>query len=172
MPKDNRKNKTYAKEQKEAMVAKLLPPNNMSITELSKQSGIPMTTLNGWKIRALKKINNKKNINFNKRTMTSSDKFNIIMETYTLTEYDLAQYCRKNGLYVDEVKKWRSDFESSVDKEPDTVKEIKEELNEEKRKNRLLERELNRKEKALAEAAALLVLQKKFHAFMEEKEDS
>ncbi|MFZ5988370.1 MAG: hypothetical protein ACOYWZ_14765 [Bacillota bacterium] len=117
----------------------------MSITDLSKQSGIPMTTLNGWKIRALKKMNNNKNINFNKKTMTSSDKFHIIMETYTLSEYDLAQYCRKNGLYVDEVKKWRSDLESSIAKEPDAVKEVKEELTEEKKKNRLHEKELNRK---------------------------
>ena len=171
MPKDNKKNKIYPKEQKEAMLAKLLPPNSMPITELSKQSGIPMTTLSGWKTKALKKMNNNKNVNLNKKTMTSSDKFHIIVETYALSEYDLAQYCRKNGLYVDEAKKWRSNFESSMDKEPDAIKEVKEELNEEKRKNRVLEKELNRKEKALAEAAALLVLQKKFQAFMEEKED-
>jgi predicted S18 family serine protease len=93
------------------------------------------------------------------------------METYTLSEYDLAKYCRENGLYVDEVKKWRLDIESSLDREPNAVKENKEELFEEKRKNKHLEKELNRKEKALAEAAALLVLQKKFQAFMEEKED-
>ena len=103
--------------------------------------------------------------------MTSSDKFHIVMETYTLSEYDLGKYCRENGLYVDEVKRWRSDLESSLDKEPNAVKEIKEELFEEKKKNKHLEKELNRKEKALAEAAALLVLQKKFQAFMEEKED-
>ena len=83
MPKDNRKNKTYAKEQKEAMVAKLLPPNNMSITELSKQSGIPMTTLNGWKIRALKKINNKKNINFNKYNNKYNNQFDNQFDNYT-----------------------------------------------------------------------------------------
>jgi hypothetical protein len=53
-----------------------------------------------------------------------------------------------------------------MDKEPEAVKEIKEELLEEKKKNKQLEKELNRKEKALAEAAALLVLQKKFQAFL------
>lgn len=169
MPKDNKNNRTYTEEQREAMVSKLLPPNNMSITELSAQSGIPQTTLYGWKTRALKK-DNSKNEKVSKNT-TSSGKFHIVMETFTLSEYDLAKYCRKNGLYVDEVKKWRSDIESSLDREPNAVKEIKEELFEEKRKNKHLEKELNRKEKALAEAAALLVLQKKFQAFMEEKED-
>ncbi len=169
MPKDNKNNRTYTEEQREAMVSKLLPPNNMSITELSAQSGIPQTTLYGWKARALKK-DNSRNGKVSKNT-TSSKKFHIVMETYTLSEYDLAKYCRENGLYVDEVKKWRLDIESSLDREPNAVKEIKEELFEEKRKNKHLEKELNRKEKALAEAAALLVLQKKFQAFMEEKED-
>lgn len=169
MPKDNKNNRTYTEEQREAMVFKLLPPNNISITELSAQSGIPQTTLYGWKTRAFKK-NNPQNGKVSKNT-TSSEKFQIVMETFTLSEYDLAKYCRKNGLYVDEVKKWRSDIESSLDREPNAVKEIKEELLEEKKKNKHLEKELNRKEKALAEAAALLVLQKKFQAFMEEKED-
>jgi transposase len=167
MPKDNRNNKRYPKELKESMVSKLLPPSNMTLAELSAESGIPKTTLYGWKTKALKKMNSSsKSMNFNSKTMTSSDKFRIVMGTYTLSEYDLGKFCRKNGLYVDEVKKWRSDFETSLDKEPGAVKEIKEELYEEKRKNKLLEKELNRKEKALAEAAALLVLQKKFQAFM------
>jgi transposase-like protein len=161
---NNGNKRKYTKEQKEAMVSKLLPPSNMPITELSAQSGIPQATLYTWKTRALKNSKTSKNT-------TSGKKFHIVMETYTLSEYDLAKYCRKNGLYVDEVKKWRSDLESSLTKEPNAVKEIKEELSEEKRKNKHLEKELNRKEKALAEAAALLVLQKKFQAFMEEKED-
>ena len=170
MPKNNNNNKNYPEEQIEAMVSKLLPPSNMSITKLSNQSGIPKSTLYGWKSRALKK--NSPNVGrANKKTMTSSNKFHIVMETYPLSEYDLGKYCRKNGLYIDEVKKWRSDLESSLDKEPNVVKEIKEELSEGKKKIKDLEKELNRKDKALAEAAALLVLQKKFQALMEEKED-
>lgn len=169
MLKNEENKREYTKEEKEAMLSKLLPPSNMSVTELSAQSGIPKTTLYTWRTKALKKDNSKsREISKN---MTSDKKFHIVMETYTLSEYDLSKYCRKNGLYVDEVKKWRSDIESSLTKEPNSVREIKEELFEEKRKNKHLEKELNRKEKALAEAAALLVLQKKFQAFMEEKED-
>jgi transposase len=170
MLKDNKNNKTYSKELIETMVSKLVPPNNASISELSAQSGIPKSTLYGWKARALKKSdpNSEK---WNKKSMTSSSKFHIVLETYTLSEYDLGKYCRKNGLYIDEVKKWRSDLESSLDKEPKAVKEIKEELLEGKREIKDLKKELNRKDKALAEAAALLVLQKKFQALMEEEGD-
>ena len=45
MPKDNRNNKTYTKEQKEAMLIKLLPPNNISVSVLSAETGIPLSTL-------------------------------------------------------------------------------------------------------------------------------
>jgi transposase-like protein len=65
MPKDNRNNKRYPKELKESMVSKLLPPSNMTLAELSAESGIPKTTLYGWKTKALKKMNNSsKSMNF------------------------------------------------------------------------------------------------------------
>lgn len=170
MPKDNRKNKTYTRDQKEAMLVKLLPPNNTPISILSAETGIPKTTLNDWKTKALKDINMSSNLKFNKKAMTSNDKLIVVMETYAFSEYELSEYCRKNGFYIDEIKKWRASCISSMDKEPAAVKEIKEELLEEKRKYRNLEKELNRKEKALAEAAALLVLQKKLQAFREGEE--
>ncbi len=171
MPKDNKNNKSYSKEQKEAMTAKLLPPNNMSVMELSKQSGIPQTTLYGWRSRAIKRTDTPKDVGTTRKPTSAKDKLHVIMETYTLSEHDLGKYCRENGLYVDRVKKWRLDFEASLDKESNAVKEIKKELFEEKKKIEHLQKELNRKDKALAEAASLLVLQKKFQALMEEKED-
>lgn len=170
MLKDNKRNKTYSKELIEIMVSKLMSPDNVSISELSAQSGIPKSTLYGWKRRALQK-NDPKNKKLNRKAMTSINKFHIVLETYTLSEHDLGKYCRENGLYIGEVKKWRKDLESSLDKEPIAVKEIKEELLVEKRKTKELTKELNRKDKALAEAAALMVLQKKFQALMEEEDN-
>ncbi|TYQ15431.1 UNVERIFIED_CONTAM: hypothetical protein Cloal_1882 [Acetivibrio alkalicellulosi] len=57
---------------------------------------------------------------------------------------------------------WQKCFASALDKEPEPVKEIKEELLKEKKKVKTLEKEINRKDKALAEAAALLVLKKSY----------
>jgi transposase len=168
MPKINR---TYPKEQKEAILTKLFPPNNITITEISAQSGIPKTTIYGWKKRALKSKEGLKNEKRTVNKITANKKFRVVMETYNMSEYDISRYCRENALYKSDVKKWRSDLESSFEKEPNAVKEIKEKLTEEKKKIKNLEKELSRKEKALAEAAALLVLQKKFQASMEEKED-
>jgi len=168
MPKDNRKNKRYNSEEKEAMLEKLLPPNSISLSMLSVQTGIPASTLHTWKSKALNAANT------NGRTtkkITVKDKLNFVLESYKLTEIELSKYCRKNGIYVNQVKKWRSNFEGSLEKDSVNIKDIKEELFETKKKNNTLKKELRRKEKALAEAAVLLVLQKKFQAFMEEEEN-
>ncbi len=148
------------------MLSKLLPPNSISLSLLAAQSGIPTSTLYTWKSKAFKVTNNN---GTSKKKLTAKDKLNFVLESYKLTEFELSKFCRKNGLYVGEVKKWRSNFEDSLEKGTDNIKEVKEELLKTKKKNTELEKELKRKEKALAEAATLLVLQKKFQAFMEEE---
>ncbi len=169
MTKNNRK---YSKEQKESILNKLFEQNGITVPDISAQTGIPQTTIYSWKTRFLRKNKNLSDKNSGEKGSAPNSKFQIVMQTYGMTEYDLGKYCRENALYVDNVKKWRSELESALEKEPVAVKEIKEELSKEKQKVRSLEKELNRKEKALAEAAALLVLRKKYQAFMEEKVDS
>jgi hypothetical protein len=106
---------------------------------------------------------------------SSKDKFQIVMETYLLTEIDLAKYCRENGLYVHDVKQWRNSrmtANTSANNISDN-KELSEALKEEKKNSKKLSKELRTKEKALVETAALLVLRKKLTAiFMETEEDS
>lgn len=106
-------------------------------------------------------------------TKSAKDKFQIVMETYLLTEIDLAKYCRENGLYVEDVKKWRNScMEANASENNSSVsKELSEALKEEKKKSKELSKELRRKEKALAETAALLVLRKKLNAIFEETEE-
>lgn len=90
-----------------------------------------------------------------------------------MSERELAEYCRSKGLFVDDVKAWlalsikaQSATSTSV-----SHKENKQ-LREERRKVKALEKELARKEKALGETAALLVLREKFNALWDtSKED-
>jgi transposase len=124
----------HPKEQKEAILTKLFPPNNITITEISAQSGIPKTTIYGWKKRALKSKEGLKNEKRIVNKITANKKFRVVMETYNMSEHDISRYCRENALYKSDVKKWRSDLESSFEKEPNAVKEIKEKLTEEKKK--------------------------------------
>ncbi len=82
----------------------------------------------------------------------------VVIETATLSEIDLSQYCREKGLYPEQVKSWR---QACLDGQTSATQQTQSERAQakaDKKRIRELERELNRKEKALAEAAALLVL--------------
>ena len=88
-------------------------------------------------------------------------------QTHCLSADDLHAWCRQKGLFEHQLKAWREAFCSAG--APDS-REAKSALRELQGKHEVLQRELRRKEKALAEAAALLVLQKKFRALWEGEE--
>ncbi len=90
-----------------------------------------------------------------------------MLETASLNEAELSEYCRAKGLYVDQVKAWKADalrgFMSSREQELEAKRQRQADHKEIKQ----LKAELRRKEKALAETAALLVLRKKLNALWE-----
>lgn len=169
MTRDNSKNKRYTKEEKEKLLARMLPPESISPTNLSIETGISKSTLATWKAKATQ-IGFKKVKSSNK--ISSKEKFIIVMETYTLSEFELSRYCREHGLYVEEVKQWRSSCLAANDGFKNSNNDnLEEELKEEKKKSKELAKDLRRKEKALAETAALLVLRKKLDAIFGENEE-
>jgi transposase len=162
---------TYTDEQKEAVIKRMLPPSNTPMSELSRETGINKSTLNTWKQKALEKNNNSNRSYKPGKELSSKEKFLIVMETYSMPEIQLSEYCRTRGLYVEQVKKWREGCMNANDQEQLNSKELKNELHEEKKRTKTLEKELNRKEKALAETAALLVLRKKLGAILGDQEE-
>jgi transposase-like protein len=86
-----------------------------------------------------------------------------LAESHGLAGEALQAWCRERGLFPHHLRQWQADFcasGGSVNK-----REEAQALRTLKAENQRLTRELKRKEQALAEAAALLVLQKKFQAF-------
>lgn len=158
--------KKYTKEEKDSLVARLFPPESISLGVLSNETGISKSTLATWKKKAEEVRGNIKP----KRKLTPNEKFLIVMETYSLTEIELSRYCREKGLYYDEVKKWSSICVNANNNASDSVdiKELKAGKQEDSKRIKELEKELTRKEKALAEAAALLLLRKKLQAILVE----
>ena len=171
MTKDNSKNRRYTKEEKEKLIARMLPPESISPSKLSAETGISQSTLSTWKTKAT--VSQIKGYNTSGKAISSKEKFLIVMETYTMSETDLARYCRENALYVEEVKQWRYSCIAANDKTQNTNKsrDIQEQLKEEKKRSKDLEKDLRRKEKALAETTALLVLRKKLDAIFGENEE-
>jgi len=102
---------------------------------------------------------------------TASQKLSVIIETSTLTEQDLNEYCRKKGLYATEIENWKTAFIKGSHAQSIANKEDKNQLKKLRTDNKSLKKELRRKEKALVEAAALFVLRKKLDALWEESKD-
>ena len=163
--------KHYSLERKESALQKMMPPSNMSIAKLSLDMGIGGSTLYNWRKQAMNKGQLVPGDGRNAELWSSANKFAVVLETASLNEAELALYCRKKGLYAEQITTWRS---ACVDANAN-VKEHEKAFNLETKKDKnqisSLEKELRRKEKALAETAALLVLRKKANAIWGEAED-
>jgi len=161
----------YSPERKEAVLKKMLPPNNKSIPEIAIEEGISVQTLYSWRTKARSQGRLLPNGQTSPNGWTSSDMFSAVVETAPLNEEEVAQYCRQKGIYPEQLKHWREACENANDWDRSQSKVIKEQMKDASQKNKELERELRRKEKALAEAAALLVLKKKAQNLWGEGED-
>ncbi|MCK5710808.1 MAG: transposase [Deltaproteobacteria bacterium] len=160
----------YSREFKDQAVAKVLAPGAPSLTVVAKKIGVPYTTLFGWKRRYVNKGSMKKSKN--KKTnskWTPELKFKAIFDTMSLSEHELGEYLRKNGLHSSQIEEWKQESMSGLKSagrpkiDPEVLK-----LRQEKKS---LEKNLLRKDKALAEMSSRVILLKKSHEIFGENED-
>jgi transposase len=158
--------RTYSRERKEALLKKLHPPENLTYREVSKAEGIPVSTLYTWQKQQEEAGGMVYQTKNESTDWTAEARFGAIVETATLSESSLSEYCREKGLYPEQLKEWKTAFinPQSVKSDSGHQKQSKEY----KKRITQLEKDLRRKEKALAEAAALLILRKKLQTFYEE----
>lgn len=170
MGKNNKRNKQYTKEFKNSVLKRL--EQNETVSSLSEEFNISKSTIYQW-VRTNNKKQKNNSINLkSKNNWTSQDKFHVVLETATLSESEVAEYCRRKGIYVEEIKAWKNQcLNANTVSTKEDPEELKSSLKEEQKKNKELQRELTRKEKALAETAALLVLRKKAQAIWGEEEE-
>ena len=162
--------KNYSTELKEKILAKMLPPNNASVPLLARETGIPRDTLYGWRRQALGRGQRPTTSTNPLENLSSEEKFTVVMETAALNELELGEYCRRKGLFAEQIATWRETCREA--NAPLASKAERAERRAERAEIQRLNREVLRKDKALAEAAALLVLQKKVRAIWEESEDA
>ena len=161
----------YPVKRKVAILQKMLPPNNKPIAQLAKEEGIAQGTLYSWRAEARAKGKLMPDGDLSPKGWASVDKFAAVLETAALNESELSVYCRKRGLYPNQIKQWRIACEQANDWDRAQNKRLQDTTRNADKKIKALEKELIRKEKALAETAALLVLRKKAQAIWEESED-
>jgi transposase-like protein len=162
----------YSEERKEVVLRKMLPPHNRSLKALALEEGISEATLYNWRRRARAQGRLLPDADAGPEAFSAADKFAAVVETAALNEAELGEYCRKRGLYPEQIRAWRAACEQANAWEDSRARQARGEEAEQRRRIRELERELRHKEKALAETAALLVLRKKAAAIWGEDEDA
>jgi transposase-like protein len=160
----------YPTERREAILKKMLPPQNKSIAEIAQEEGLSEATLYNWR-KALRDMGSLiPNTGSPSSQWRSVDKFAAVVTTVALNEAELSAYCREHGLYPDELKAWRLACEQANDHSQSQAQRIKDVRKADEQRIKELEKDLCFKDKALAEIAALLVLRKKAWAIWGEVE--
>lgn len=162
----------YSEERRSAVLSKLLPPYNGAVSQVAKEESICTATLYNWLKSARKRGvpvpgSGKKSAD----DWSGEAKLAVVLETASLNAEQLSRYCRGKGLYPEQVAQWKQACIDTAQLLPDRERQAAAEVTQLKQRNRALEKELRRKEKALAESAALLVLQKKYRALWEDEDE-
>lgn len=148
--------KNYSDIFKNAMVEKLSRPGSKSATALAEEIGVSQSTLSRW-LREYGRFGTTGEGMRNKKrpqNWTAKEKMEAVIAYDRMGESERGQYLRGHGLYSVDIERWREEMLEALSKKPKKG-------DPKDKRIRDLESELRRKEKALAEAAALLVLKKK-----------
>src|SRR5690606_34826015 len=167
----SKKGVRYTQEQKEAMIKRMMPPKNESVSRIAEETGVSDATLYKWRKEAREAGVVATGNGKTSDKWSSEDKFLIVMETFSMNELELAEYCRKKGLFREQIEAWKRVCLQANGQAFDQAKQINGALKEEQKRTKQLEKELQMKEKALAEAAALLLLRKKARAIWGDHEE-
>lgn len=167
--------KEYSETVRARMVARLMGPRATSASQLSRESGIPEGTLYRWlkraaRIPAMASRQGRRSSRSESgstaaptRPRTGDEKLVVVARASGLEGEELGEFLRREGVHLAELEQWRKlaaqALQGELRRQPPS-KEL-----------RKLQAELARKEKALAEAAVLLVLKKKVEAIWGDEDD-
>src|SRR5690606_14395507 len=104
------------------------------------------------------------------RTWTAEARLEAVITTASMDESSRSGWCREHGVYPRDLEKWRAEAVTAL-ADPGGARATPEEPRRDRRRIKLRARELRRKDRALAESAALLVLAKKLAAVLQGDEE-
>lgn len=162
-------NHRIAPELRERAIMHMMPPYNWSLRQVADDIGVGIATVHGWRKQLelegliIRKIEPDSE-------HSTEQIFTILLETAALSEHELAEYCRKHGLYPEHLVVWKQNCLAANQPKHRQLVDEQRAVRSEKARIRALEKELRRKDKALAELAALLVLQEKLSALQDNEE--
>jgi len=183
----------YSAEFRNKMIEKMAVPGGPGVAELAEQVGVAQSTLSRWlrdatTVGPVSKKDKKRPPKSPEARVSPQaasvpptaraprrpqdwppeQRLRVLRESEGLDESELGAYLRREGLHESVLQQWRQ----LADEAALSALGGRRQLSADQRRVRELERELRRKEKALAEAAALLVLAKKARSLWGEEDES
>lgn len=171
----------YSEAFKSKMVQRMTGARAKTATALASEVGIPQPTLSRW-LRAAQAMVPAMSKDPAQVTppappaaelppraprrpedWSADERLRAVIESSRLTGDELGAFLRREGLHEATLEQWRAAALEGLGPQRTTRKE--------QRRIQQLEKQLHRKDKALAEAAALLVLQKKVQALWGDEDD-
>ena len=134
----------------------MLPPESAPLEVVAREIGVSADTLERWRSEELAKP-------ARERSWTAAARLEAVITTAAMDEAARSAWCREHGVYPQQLQQWRDSATHAL-AEPAEKRASPQQTKEDRRRIKELERELRRKDKALAETAALLVLSKKVEA--------
>ncbi len=155
---------SYTEAFKEQAVEKVLQRGRKTIQTMADELNVNHYTLKNWLKTYPRTSMTKTTTNKRLEDQSAEERFQLLLESSTFEGEALNAFCRQKGIFTYQLDAWKKAFLLAQKTGTKTASDrvLRDQVKQ-------LKKELNRKEKALAEAAALLVLQKKFNAFWEEK---
>jgi transposase len=176
--------RSYSAAFRTKMVHRLVGPKAVSANQLAQEVGVPQSTLSRWLRDAQHPdMGTSNGIKQNPpasasaketsaRKKSADDKMRIVFAAESLAAEDLGALLRREGVHDAELAEWRAAVMSAaVTALNGTTSNAAPARSVERRRIHELERELRRKDKALAEAAALLILEKKIQTIWGDGDD-
>lgn len=144
-------------------VARLLPPESAQVGVVSQEIGVSVQTLERWREDAQSRP-------ARGRAWTAGARLEAVITTAAMNEAAKSAWCREHGVFPADLDKWRASCTTALS-DPEDVRASPQATRADRKRIKELERDLLRKDRALAETAALLVLSKKVAAIFNKGED-
>lgn len=154
----------YSQAFKNRAVAKLLPPESSSPEVVARESGIGVGTLLRWQRAALTAPTRAS-------ALTAAARFDAVINTAGMDESSKHAWCREHGVYPGELAQWRTSAAGAL-ADPEPMRASAQQTRQDKKRIKELERDVHRKNAALAETTALLVLAKKLSVIFQAGADA
>ncbi|MFT5296552.1 MAG: transposase [Colwellia sp.] len=149
----------------------LLLPNSYSLRQIASELGVGLGTVQKWRQKLVDNGHQFENDKSQGSGYSADQKFTTVITTAIMSEHELASYYREHGLFVEQIKSWKALYIAAHKPSQDSQYNLNTARRADKKKIKSLEKELNRKDKALAETAALLALREKYNDLWDNSEE-